>query len=256
MMTSLSQKKSGECLDQEDEPTGTLPQTTGESSTNMKEQKRVRRKSKKKKAKKRKGKQTVNNEADSDVGKDSPPMYTVDGEKFFHSRAELERHLSGKYRKKISPKRRRGKRDSIQKKTESIEAAGTAPLGLDPVASTEETSDAISPALRLSRPFLPQLTPSPEKRSQRPPRPLTPCNPEKDLGGEFAPLFFDKTDEWERQEEAFACAQDEKVSDELLIVAATGSQQQRFTTDNINFFPSMGALRKFYAEVEKENCQH
>ena len=236
---------------------GAVPQENrekdSEGGNGKREIYKARRRRKKKKREKRKD--IANEEAESAVHSAPSPMYTVDGEKFFQSRAELERHLSGKYRKKSPPKRRKKKNESMARKSESIETTRAAALDLAATATaTGSASDAVSQGSRSSTSFLPSVSPLNAKNHQRPPRPLTPCNPEKDLGGEFAPLFFDKTDEWARQEEAFACAQDaRKVSDDLFdkVSAVTGEKQQRFTTDNVHFFPSMGALRKFYVEVEK-----
>eukprot|EP00946_MAST-07B_sp_MAST-7B-sp1_P002266 g2266.t1 len=208
---------------------------------------RTRKRKKKKKKKK-----------DNDNDDPAPPsqLYTVDGEHFFQSRAELDRHLSGKYRKaKPAADSRKRKEERVAKKKAAIEAARAAALDLAHLAIANTTNVA-------SGSSLPPLSPSPSKqiqRSIRSPRPPGPCDPDKDLGGEFAPLFFDETDEWDRKEEALANAQNaRKTSDELFNkVRAVASDDgkntspQRFTTDNETFFPSMGALRKFYAEIDK-----
>ena len=70
---------------------------------------------------------------DNDNDDPAPPsqLYTVDGEHFFQSRAELDRHLSGKYRKaKPAADSQKRKEERVAKKKAAIEAARAAALDL------------------------------------------------------------------------------------------------------------------------------
>ena len=117
---------------------------------------RIRRTRKRKKKKKKKKK-------DNDNDDPAPPsqLYTVDGEHFFQSRVELDRHLSGKYRKaKPAADSRKRKEERVAKKKAAIEAARAAALDLAHLAIANTTNVA-------SGSSLPPLSPSPSKQIQR-----------------------------------------------------------------------------------------
>ena len=141
-----------------------------------------------------------------------PPMYTIDGVKFFSSKAELDRFVcTGFSKRSPSPKKK----------------------GPPPAATT-------------TTPTLPLVT-SPSK-----PNTAEQTN-SIDLGGNFAHLFFTKQDERQHQLDTLAKADAARQkSDELFerTHGAGASSPKRFTTDQDQFFPSMGALDKYYRELE------
>jgi hypothetical protein len=169
----------------------------------------------------------------------TPIKYSVDGIKFFNTKGELDRFLSGKLRKakKPSPKKNRNRKGNNTSNN----------LNPLPDVTAQDMNDTTTNSPQTRALTASTTTTAAANKTTK--------STEKTLGGNFAPLFFTKEDEEEHNLQILQKAEEaRKISDDLFEKTKSAlpltTNSNKFTTDQKQFFPSMGALRKYYHEIE------